>query len=144
VIQEISKPPPPVADSEPVAQEEMDNEKLVVEVELNGEINVEDTPTAVVPSESNDLLKVNGIFSTAEVEDVAEGIRAIAVYNEWVSPTVTGRRPSARYQVMNNYADQDLLLVVIDLAKFVFSLETYRSVPSGFSLKCMVSCSVRR
>ncbi len=144
MIQEISKPPPPVADSEPVAQEEMDNEKLVVELELNREINVEDTPTAVVPSESNGLLKVNGIFSTAEVEDVAEGIRAIAVYNEWVSPTVTGRQPSARYQVINDHADQELLLVVIDLSNFVFSLETYRSVLSGFSLKCTVSCSVRR
>jgi hypothetical protein len=127
-----------------VAQEEMDTEKLVVEVELNGEINVEDTPTAAVPSESNGLLKVNGIFSTAEVEDFAEGIRAIAVYNEWVSPTVTGRRPSARYQVMNNHADQELLLVVVDLSNFVFSLETYRSVLSGFNLKCTVSCSVRR
>jgi len=87
---EISKPPPPVADSEPMAQEEMDNEKLVVEVELNGEDKVEDTPMVVVPSASNDILKVNGIFSTEDVEDVAEGIRAIAVYNEWVSPTVTG------------------------------------------------------
>ncbi len=90
MIQEISKPPPPVADSEPMAQEEMDNEKLVVEVELNGEDKVEDTPMVVVPSASNDILKVNGIFSTEDVEDVAEGIRAIAVYNEWVSPTVTG------------------------------------------------------
>jgi len=90
LIQEISKPPPPVADSEPMAQEEMDNEKLVVEVELNGEDKVEDTPMVVVPSASNDILKVNGIFSTEDVEDVAEGIRAIAVYNEWVSPTVTG------------------------------------------------------
>jgi hypothetical protein len=81
----------------------MDNEKLVVEVELNGEINVEDTPTAVVPSESNGLLKVDGIFSTADMEEnVTEGIRAIVVYNEWVSPTVTGRRSLARYQVMNN------------------------------------------
>jgi hypothetical protein len=122
VIQEISKPPPPVADSEPVAQEEMDNEKLVVELELNREINVEDTPTAVVPSESNGLLKVNGIFSTAEVEDVAEGIRAIAVYNEWVSPTVTGQRPSTHYQVMNNYADQQLSLVVMDLSNCLFSI----------------------
>ncbi|CAM6013570.1 unnamed protein product [Sphagnum balticum] len=87
--EEISKPPPPVADSEPMAQEEMDNEKLVVEVELNGEDKVEDTPMVVVPSASNDILKVNGIFSTEDVEDVAEGIRAIAVYNEWVSPTVT-------------------------------------------------------
>jgi len=143
VIQEISEPPPPVADSEPVAQEEMDNEKLVVEVELNGEINVEDTSTAVVPFESNGLLKVDGI-STTDVEDVAEGIRAIAVYNEWVSPTVTGQRPLARYQVMNNQADQELLLAVIDLSNFVFSLETYRSVLSGFGLKCTVSCSVRR
>jgi len=108
-----------------MAQEEMDNEKLVVEVELNGEINVEDTPTAVVPSESNGLLKVDGIFSTVDVEDVEEGIRAIVVYNEWVSPTVTSRRPLARYQVMNNQADQELLLVVIDLSNFVFSLETY-------------------
>jgi hypothetical protein len=73
-----------------MAQEEMDNEKLVVEVELNGEDKVEDTPMVVVPSASNDILKVNGIFSTEDVEDVAEGIRAIAVYNEWVSPTVTG------------------------------------------------------
>jgi len=40
VVQEISKPLSPVADSEPVAQEEMDNEKLVVEVELNGEDKV--------------------------------------------------------------------------------------------------------
>jgi hypothetical protein len=122
VIQEISKPPPPVADSEPVAQEEMDNEKLVVELELNREINVEDTPTAVVPSESNGLLKVNGIFSTEDVEDVAEGIRAIAVYNEWVSPTVTGQRPSTHYQVMNNYADQQLSLVVMDLSNCLFSI----------------------
>jgi len=91
VIEEISEPPPPVVDSEPMALEEMDNEKLVVEVELNGEINVEDTPTAVVPSESNGLLKVDGIFSTADVEDVVEGIRAIAVYNEWVSPTMSSR-----------------------------------------------------
>jgi len=144
VIQEISEPPPPVADSEPVAQEEMDNEKLVVEVELNGEINVEDTSTAVVPFESNGLLKVDGIFSTTDVEDVAEGIRAIVVYNEWVSPTVTGQRPLARYQVRNNQADQELLLAVIDLSNFVFSLETYRSVLSGFGLKCTVSCSVRR
>jgi hypothetical protein len=144
VIQEISEPPPPVVDSEPVAQEEMDNEKLVVEVELNGEINVEDTPTAVVPSESNGLLKVDGIFSTADVEDVEEGIRAIVVYNEWVSPTMTGRRPLARYQVMNNQADQKLLLVVIDLSNFVFSLETYRSVLSGFGMKCTISCSMRR
>jgi len=91
VIEEISEPPPPVVDSEPMALEEMDNEKLVVEVELNGEINVEDTPTTVVPSESNGLLKVDGIFSTADVEDVVEGIRAIAVYNEWVSPTMSSR-----------------------------------------------------
>ncbi|CAK9214515.1 unnamed protein product [Sphagnum troendelagicum] len=91
--------------------EEMDNEKLVVEVELNWEINVEDTPTAVVPSESNDLLKVNGIFSTAEVEDVAEGIRAIAVYNEWVSPTVTGRRPSARYQHAAGVVDNKMYII---------------------------------
>jgi hypothetical protein len=75
----------------------MDNEKLVVEVELNGEINVEDTPTVVVPSESNGLLKVDGIFSTADVEDVTKGIRAIAVYNEWVSPTMSSRRPLAHY-----------------------------------------------
>ncbi len=139
MIQEITEPPPPVADSEPVAHEEMDNEKLVVEVELNGEINVEDTSTAVVPSESNSLLKVDGIFSIADVEDVVEGIRAITVYNEWVSPTVTGRRPLARYQVMNNQANQELLLVVIDLSNFVFSLETYRSVLSGFGLKCIVA-----
>ncbi|CAK9860334.1 unnamed protein product [Sphagnum jensenii] len=86
---EISKPPPPVADSEPMAQEEMDNEKLVMEVELNEEDKVEDTPMVVVPSASNHILKVNGIFSTEDVEDVAERIRAIAVYNEWVSPTVT-------------------------------------------------------
>jgi hypothetical protein len=78
------------------------------------------------------------------VEDVEKGIRAIVVYNEWVSPTVTGRRPLARYQVMNNQADQELLLVVIDLSNFVFFLETYRSVLSGFGLKCTVSCSVRR
>ncbi len=91
MIEEISEPPPPVVDSEPMALEEMDNEKLVVEVELNGEINVEDTPTTVVPSESNGLLKVDGIFSTADVEDVVEGIRAIAVYNEWVSPTMSSR-----------------------------------------------------
>jgi len=96
VIQEISEPPPPVVDSEHVAQEEMDSEKLVVEVELNGEINVEDTPIAVVPSESNGLLKVDGIFSTTDMEDDAEGIRAIIVYNEWVSPTMTSRRPLAR------------------------------------------------
>jgi hypothetical protein len=96
---EISKPPPPVADSEPVAQEEMDNEKLVEEVKLNGEDKVEDTLMVVVPSASNDILKVNGIFSTEDVEDVAEGIRAIAVYNEWVSPTVTGQRPSTHYQI---------------------------------------------
>ncbi|KAH9570250.1 hypothetical protein CY35_02G030800 [Sphagnum magellanicum] len=108
---EISEPPPPVADSEPVAQEEMDNEKLVVEVELNREINVEDTPTAVVPSESNGLLKVDGIFSTAEVEDVAEGIRAIAVYNEWVSPTVTGRQPSARYQHAAGVVDNKMYII---------------------------------
>jgi len=127
-----------------VAQEEMDNEKLVMEVELNGKINLEDTPTTVVPSESNGLLKVDGIFSITDVEDVAEGIRAIAIYNEWVSPTVTGRWPLARYQVMNNQADQKLLLVVIDLSNFVFSLETYRLVLSGFGLKCTVSCSVRR
>ncbi len=57
MIQEISKPLSPVADSEPVAQEEMDNEKLVVEVELNGEDKVEDTPIVVVPSASNGLLK---------------------------------------------------------------------------------------
>ncbi len=139
MIQEITEPPPPVADSEPVAHEEMDNEKLVVEVELNGEINVEDTSTAVVPSESNSLLKVDGIFSIADVEDVVEGIRAITVYNEWVSPTVTGRRPLARYQVMNNQANQELLLVVIDLSNFVFSFETYRSVLSGFGLKCIVA-----
>jgi hypothetical protein len=94
-----------------VAQEEMDTEKLVVEVELNGEINVEDTPTAAVPSESNGLLKVNGIFSTAEVEDFAEGIRAIAVYNEWVSPTVTGRRPSARYQHAAGVVDNKMYII---------------------------------
>ncbi|KAH9548260.1 hypothetical protein CY35_11G078800 [Sphagnum magellanicum] len=111
VIQEISEPPPPVADSEPVAQEEMDNEKLVVEVELNGEINVEDTPTAVVPSESNGLLKVDGIFSTADVEDVAEGIRATAVYNEWVSPTVIGRRPLARYQHATRIVDNKMYII---------------------------------
>jgi hypothetical protein len=122
LIQEISKPPPPVADSEPVAQEEMDNEKLVEEVKLNGEDKVEDTLMVVVPSASNDILKVNGIFSTEDVEDVAEGIRAIAVYNEWVSPTVTGQRPSTHYQVMNNYADQQLSLVVMDLSNCLFSI----------------------
>jgi hypothetical protein len=122
LIQEISKPPSPLADSEPVAQEEMDNEKLVVEVELNGEDKVEDTPMVVVPSASNDILKVNGTFSTEDVEDVAEGIRAIAVYNEWVSPTVTSQRPSAHYQVMNNYADQQLSLVVMDLSNCLFSI----------------------
>jgi len=142
VIQEISEPPPPVVNSEHVAHEEMDSEKLIVEVELNGEINVEDTPIAVVPSESNGLLKVDGIFSTTDMEDVAEGIMAIIVYNEWVSPTMTSRRPLTRYQVMNNQADQKLLLVVIDLSIFVFSLETYRLVLSGFGLKCTVSCSV--
>ncbi|KAH9555908.1 hypothetical protein CY35_08G141100 [Sphagnum magellanicum] len=88
----------------------MDNEKLVVEVELNGEINVEDTSTAVVPFESNGLLKVDGI-STTDVEDVAEGIRAIAVYNEWVSPTVTGQRPLARYQHAVGVVDNKMYII---------------------------------
>ncbi|KAH8947127.1 hypothetical protein BDL97_11G023800 [Sphagnum fallax] len=111
LIQEISKPPSPLADSEPVAQEEMDNEKLVVEVELNGEDKVEDTPMVVVPSASNDILKVNGTFSTEDVEDVAEGIRAIAVYNEWVSPTVTSQRPSAHYQHAAGVVDNKMYII---------------------------------
>ncbi len=100
----------------------MDNEKPFVEVELNGEDKVEDTPMVVVPSASNNILKVNGIFSTEDVEDVAEGIRAIAVYNEWVSLTVTGQRPSAHCHVMNNYADQQLSLVMMDLSNCLFSI----------------------
>ncbi|KAH8954177.1 hypothetical protein BDL97_08G065900 [Sphagnum fallax] len=100
-------PPPPVVDSEPAVQEETENEKLVVAVELNGEDKVDDEmPVVEAPPASNGLSKLNGVFNTTEVEEVAEGVRAIPVYNEWVLPTVTGRRPSARYQhaaeVVNN------------------------------------------
>jgi hypothetical protein len=45
------------------------------------------------------------------VEDVADGIRAIAVYNEWVSPTVTGRRPSARYQHAAGVVDNKMYII---------------------------------
>jgi hypothetical protein len=104
MIYDIFQPPPPVVDSEPAVQEETENEKLVVAVELNGEDKVDDEmPVVEAPPASNGLSKLNGVFNTTEVEEVAEGVRAIPVYNEWVLPTVTGRRPSARYQVINNY-----------------------------------------
>ncbi|CAK9235456.1 unnamed protein product [Sphagnum jensenii] len=87
------------------AQEQ--DKELVVAVELNGEDKVDDEmPVVEAPPASNGLSKLNGVFNTTEVEEVAEGVRAIPVYNEWVLPTVTGRRPSARYQhaaeVVNN------------------------------------------
>ncbi|CAM6033998.1 unnamed protein product [Sphagnum compactum] len=87
------------------AQEQ--DKELVVAVELNGEDKVDDEmPVVEAPPASNGLLKLNGVFNTTEVEEVAEGVRAIPVYNEWVLPTVTGRRPAARYQhaaeVVNN------------------------------------------
>jgi N-acetylneuraminic acid mutarotase len=94
-------------DSEPAVQGETENEKLVVAVELNGEDKVDDEmPVVEAPPASNGLSKLNGVFNTTEVEEVAEGVRANRVYNEWVLPTVTGRSPSARYQhaaeVVNN------------------------------------------
>jgi hypothetical protein len=107
MIYDIFQPPPPVVDSEPAVQGETESEKLVVAVELNGEDKVDDEmPVVEAPPASNGLSKLNGVFNTTEVEEVAEGVRAIPVYNEWVLPAVTGRRPSARYQhaaeVVNN------------------------------------------
>jgi hypothetical protein len=107
MIYDIFQPPPPVVDSEPAVQGETESEKLVVAVELNGEDKVDDEmPVVEAPPASNGLSKLNGVFNTTEVEEVAEGVRANRVYNEWVLPTVTGRSPSARYQhaaeVVNN------------------------------------------
>ncbi len=46
----------------------MDNEKPVVEVELNGEDKVEDTPMVVVPSASNDILKAQKMWRMLQRE----------------------------------------------------------------------------
>lgn len=40
------------------------------------------------------------VSETQDLEVVSEGFGAVAVYDQWVAPPVSGTRPKARYEVV--------------------------------------------
>ncbi|KAK4402183.1 Acyl-CoA-binding domain-containing protein 4 [Sesamum angolense] len=75
--------------AEPVVHVEMNHNPEVVAVSENGNILAE---TKTVPIENGNLSE------TQDKDVVSEGLGVVNVYDQWVSPPVSGTRPKARYE----------------------------------------------
>ncbi|KAL2254133.1 acyl-CoA-binding domain-containing protein 4 [Sesamum indicum] len=75
--------------AEPVVHLEMNHNPEVVAVSENGNILPE---TKSVPIENGNLSE------TQDKDVVSEGLGVVNVYDQWVSPPVSGTRPKARYE----------------------------------------------
>eukprot|EP00249_Psilotum_nudum_P008528 c21343_g1_i1 orf=125-2200(+) len=79
-------------------QNQVSEEPSNTAVESNSQ-EVISSPSESIPLSSNGSALENGNLVDTEDKDVlVEGIAAISVYNHWVCPQISGRRPSARYQ----------------------------------------------
>ncbi|KAG5626122.1 hypothetical protein H5410_011340 [Solanum commersonii] len=75
--------------SEPAVQGEKNNETTAETVTENGNVLPE---IKTIPAE-------NGILSEPQDKDVvSEGSGAVGVYDQWVSPPISGPRPKSRYE----------------------------------------------
>ncbi|KAK4739265.1 hypothetical protein R3W88_002962 [Solanum pinnatisectum] len=75
--------------SEPAVQGEKNNETIAETVTENGNVLPE---IKTIPAE-------NGILSEPQDKDVVlEGSGAVGVYDQWVSPPISGPRPKSRYE----------------------------------------------
>lgn len=78
------------------------NERIAEPVTENGNILPE---IKTIPSE-------NGNLSEPQDKDVvSEGFGAVGVYDQWVSPPISGPRPKSRYEVV--FVLQSLLSILI-------------------------------
>ncbi|KAG6434149.1 hypothetical protein SASPL_105771 [Salvia splendens] len=72
----------------------------VIDVEINHKTEVvtaSDNRNAII--ESKTITTENGSLSEAQDKDVvSEGLGSVSVYDQWVSPPISGTRPKARYE----------------------------------------------
>lgn len=57
-----------------------------------------DNGNAIV--ESKTISTENGLSESQDKDVVSEGLGAVSVYDQWVSPPISGTRPKARYEVL--------------------------------------------
>ncbi|KAL3843952.1 hypothetical protein ACJIZ3_001355 [Penstemon smallii] len=75
--------------AEPVVDVEMNHNPKTVEVSENGNLLPE---TKTIPTENGKVLE------TQDKDVVSEGVGVVGVYDQWVTPPVSGTRPKARYE----------------------------------------------
>ncbi|KAK4491096.1 hypothetical protein RD792_001818 [Penstemon davidsonii] len=75
--------------AEPVVDVEMNHNPKTVEVSENGNLLPE---TKTIPTENGKVLEAQ------DKDDVSEGVGVVGVYDQWVTPPVSGTRPKARYE----------------------------------------------